>query len=124
MLDALGDKLEQVFKRLRGHGRITERHMTEALREVRMALLEADVALPVVKQFTEAIREQALGQEVLQSLTPEQHLIKFIHSELIKTMGETGARRSTSACRRRSRSCWSACRARARRPAPPSSPAT
>jgi len=88
MFDALGDKLEQVFKRLRGHGRITERHMTEALREVRMALLEADVALPVVQRFTEAIREQALGEEVLRSLTPEQHLLKFIHQELIRTMGE------------------------------------
>src|SRR5689334_22095573 len=88
MFDALGDKLELVFKRLRGHGKITERHMTEALREVRMALLEADVALPVVQRFTEAIREQALGQEVLRSLTPEQHLLKFIHQELIRTMGD------------------------------------
>ncbi len=88
MFDALGDKLELVFKRLRGHGKITERHMTEALREVRMALLEADVALPVVQKFTESIREQALGQEVLRSLTPEQHLLKFIHQELIRTMGE------------------------------------
>jgi signal recognition particle subunit SRP54 len=91
MFDALGDKLEQVFKRLRGHGRITERHMMEALREVRMALLEADVALPVVQRFVEAIREQALGQEVLRSLTPEQHLLKFIHQELIRTMGEQAA---------------------------------
>src|SRR5262245_13493421 len=88
MFDALGDKLEQVFKRLRGHGKITERHMTEALREVRMALLEADVALPVVQKFTEAVREKALGQEVLRSLTPEQHLLKFVHQELIRTMGE------------------------------------
>ncbi len=88
MFDALGDKLEQVFKRLRGHGRITERHMTEALREVRMALLEADVALPVVQPFIAAIRDQALGQEVLRSLTPEQHLLKFIHQELIRVMGE------------------------------------
>ena len=91
MFDALGDKLEQVFKRLRGHGKITERHMTEALREVRMALLEADVALPVVTRFTESIREQALGQDVLRSLTPEQHLLKFIHLELIRTMGEQAA---------------------------------
>jgi len=91
MFDALGDKLEQVFKRLRGHGKITERHMTEALREVRMALLEADVALPVVTKFTDNIREQALGQDVLQSLTPEQHLLKFIHLELIRTMGEQAA---------------------------------
>ena len=91
MFDALGDKLEQVFKRLRSHGRITESHMTEALREVRLALLEADVALPVVQRFIEAIREQALGQEVLRSLTPEQHLLKFIHHELIRTMGEHAA---------------------------------
>jgi signal recognition particle subunit SRP54 len=91
MFDALGDKLEQVFKRLRGHGRITESLMTEALREVRMALLEADVALPVVQRFIEAIREQALGQEVLRSLTPEQHLLRFIHHELIRTMGEHAA---------------------------------
>jgi signal recognition particle subunit SRP54 len=91
MFDALGDKLEQVFKRLRGHGKITERLMTEALREVRMALLEADVALPVVTKFVESIREQALGQEVLASLTPEQHLLKFIHLELIRTMGEQAA---------------------------------
>jgi len=91
MFDTLGDKLELVFKRLRGHGKITERHMDEALREIRMALLEADVALPVVQSFTESIREQALGQEVLQSLTPEQHLLKFVHLELTKTMGERAA---------------------------------
>ena len=91
MFDSLSDKLEQVFKRLRGHGRITERHMTEALREIRMALLEADVALPVVQNFIAAIREQALGQEVLRSLTPEQHLLKFVHSELARTMGERAA---------------------------------
>ena len=72
MFDSLTDRFDGIFKRLRGHGRITESHMTEALREVRMALLEADVALPVVQKFTESIREQALGQEVLRSLTPEQ----------------------------------------------------
>jgi signal recognition particle subunit SRP54 len=87
MFESLGDRLELVFKRLRGHGRISERHMTEALREIRMALLEADVALPVVQTFVESIRGQALGQEVLRSLTPEQHLVKFVHAELTKTMG-------------------------------------
>ena len=87
MFDTLGDKLDLVFKRLRGHGRITERHMSEALREIRMALLEADVALPVVQAFVERVREQALGQEVLRSLTPEQHLVKFVHQELARTMG-------------------------------------
>ena len=91
MFDTLGDKLEQVFKRLRGHGKITERHMTEALREIRMALLEADVALPVVQTFIESVRAQALGQEVLRSLTPEQHLIKFVHAELTRLMGERSA---------------------------------
>jgi signal recognition particle subunit SRP54 len=88
MFDALGDKLDLVFKRLRGQGRITERHMTEALREIRMALLEADVALPVVQRFVESIREQALGQDVLRSLTPEQHLVKFVHQQLAAIMGE------------------------------------
>jgi signal recognition particle subunit SRP54 len=88
MFDTLGDKLDLVFKRLRGQGRITERHMTEALREIRMALLEADVALPVVQTFVDSIREQVLGQEVLRSLTPEQHLIKFVHQQLTATMGE------------------------------------
>ncbi|HEY2389215.1 MAG TPA: signal recognition particle protein [Candidatus Binatia bacterium] len=92
MFDTLGDKLELVFKKLRGQGRITERHMTEAIREIRLALLEADVALPVVQAFCERVREQAVGQEVLRSLTPEQHLIKFVHEELARTMGgETAA---------------------------------
>ena len=91
MFDTLGDKLDLVFKRLRGHGRVTERHMTEALREIRMALLEADVALPVVHAFVERVREQALGQEVLRSLTPEQHLVKFVHQELARTMGGDSA---------------------------------
>jgi len=87
MFDTLGDKLELVFKKLRGQGRITERHMTEAIREIRLALLEADVALPVVQSFCERVRQQAMGQEVLRSLTPEQHLIKFVHEELARTMG-------------------------------------
>jgi signal recognition particle subunit SRP54 len=87
MFDTLGDKLELVFKKLRGQGRITERYMTEAIREIRLALLEADVALPVVQTFCERVRQQAMGQEVLRSLTPEQHLIKFVHEELARTMG-------------------------------------
>ncbi len=91
MFDTLSDKLELVFKRLRGQGKITERHMNEALREIRLALLEADVALPVVQSFTASIRERVLGQDVLQSLTPEQHLLKFVHGELTKTMGERAA---------------------------------
>jgi len=88
MFDTLGDKLEQVFKRLRGQGKIGERHINEALREMRMALLEADVALPVVQDFVHHVGERALGQEVLASLTPEQHLLKFVHAELTRMMGE------------------------------------
>src|SRR3954469_7981752 len=91
MFESLGDKLELVFKRLRGHGKISESVMNEALREIRMALLEADVALPVVQAFVERVREQALGQEVLRSLTPEQHLVKFVHQELARTMGDETA---------------------------------
>ncbi|HYC21488.1 MAG TPA: signal recognition particle protein [Candidatus Bathyarchaeia archaeon] len=87
MFDALGDKLEGVFRRIRGLGRITEANIEEALREVRLALLEADVNFKVVKQFIDRVKERALGQEVLRSLTPEQHLIKIVHAELTGIMG-------------------------------------
>lgn len=88
MLESLSDKFEAIFKKLRGQGRVREPHVEETLREVRVALLEADVNLEVVKQFTEAIRRQALGQEVLQSLTPAQQIIKIVHQELVGLMGE------------------------------------
>jgi signal recognition particle subunit SRP54 len=88
MLESLSDKFEAIFKKLRGEARIREAHVEETLREVRMALLEADVNLEVVKQFTEAIRGQALGQDVLQSLTPAQQIVKIVHQQLIALMGE------------------------------------
>src|SRR6202050_5053067 len=87
MFDTLSDRLEGVFKRLKGQGRITERNIDEALREVRLALLEADVNIKVVRDFVEHVRKKALGQEVLRSLTPEQHLIKFVATELCEVMG-------------------------------------
>ncbi|HUY20229.1 MAG TPA: signal recognition particle protein [Candidatus Binataceae bacterium] len=87
MFDTLSDRLEGVFKKLRGQGRITERNIEEALREVRLALLEADVNLGVVRDFIEHVRSKAMGQEVLRSLTPEQHLIKFVATELTQVMG-------------------------------------
>jgi len=90
MLESLSDKFEAIFKKLRGEARVREPHIEETLREVRLALLEADVNLQVVKQFTEAIRRQALGQEVLQSLTPAQQIIKIVHQELVTLMGEAG----------------------------------
>jgi len=90
MLESLSDKFEAIFKKLRGEARIRESHLEETLREVRLALLEADVNVEVVKQFTEAIRCQALGEDVLQSLTPGQQIIKIVHQELVRLMGEEG----------------------------------
>src|SRR5271170_5136631 len=87
MFDTLSDRLEGIFKRLKGQGRITERNIEEALREVRLALLEADVNINVVRQFVEHVKTKALGQEVLNSLSPEQHLIKFVANELREVMG-------------------------------------
>jgi signal recognition particle subunit SRP54 len=89
MFDTLSDRLEGVFKKLRGQGRITERNIEEALREVRLALLEADVNISVVRDFVEHVKKKAMGAEVLRSLTPEQYLIKFVASELCEVMGGT-----------------------------------
>ncbi|MBZ0073016.1 MAG: signal recognition particle protein [Gammaproteobacteria bacterium] len=88
MFETLTERLTQTLKRLRGQGRLSEENIRETLREVRMALLEADVALPVVKTLIERVRERAVGQEVLQSLTPGQALVKIVHAELIAVMGE------------------------------------
>jgi signal recognition particle subunit SRP54 len=87
MFDTISDRLEGVFKRLRGQGRVTERNIEEALREVRLALLEADVNIRVVRDFIEHVKRKALGQEVLASLTPEQHFIRFVAVELREMMG-------------------------------------
>lgn len=87
MFDSLSDKLEGVFRRIRGTGKLTEANIEEAMRDVRMALLEADVHFQVTKSFIEKVRERALGQEVLRALSPEQHLIKIVHEELVGVMG-------------------------------------
>jgi len=87
MFDNLTNRLSRVLKTLRGEARITEDNVKEALREVRMALLEADVALPVVKDFIERVRTQALGQEVTGSLTPGQAVVGVVHRELTALMG-------------------------------------
>jgi signal recognition particle subunit SRP54 len=88
MFDNLTNRLSRVLKTLRGEARITEENVKEALREVRMALLEADVALPVVKEFIERVRIAALGQEVIGSLTPGQAIVGVVHRELTAIMGE------------------------------------
>src|SRR6266702_1095704 len=87
MFESLTDKLESTFKRLRGQGKISEKNIDDALREVRLALLEADVHVKVVKNFIESIKAKSLGQEVLQSLTPEQQFIKIVRDELIGLLG-------------------------------------
>lgn len=87
MFDQLTQRLQRVFKTLRGEGKLSEAHVTGALREIRLALLEADVNFRVVKQFVEAIRARATGQEVLQSLTPTQQVIKIVRDELVKLLG-------------------------------------
>lgn len=87
MFDNLTQRLNRTLKNISGKGRITEENIKDTLREVRTALLEADVALPVVKSFTNRVKERALGQEVSLSLTPGQEFIKAVHAELINTMG-------------------------------------
>jgi signal recognition particle subunit SRP54 len=88
MFESLGEKFDGLWRKLQGQGKITERNIEEALRDVRLALLEADVNVGVVKQFVEAVKRDALGEEVLRSLTPEQHFIKLVHRELIRLLGE------------------------------------
>lgn len=88
MFDSLSDRLGGTLKKLRGQGRITEDNVKETLREVRMALLEADVALPVVREFIGRVKERAMGQDVLRSLTPGQALVKVVNDELVAVMGE------------------------------------
>ncbi|MEO6421356.1 MAG: signal recognition particle receptor subunit alpha, partial [Candidatus Nitrotoga sp.] len=88
MLDNLTQRLSGVIKNLRGQARLSESNIQDALREVRLALLEDDVALPVVKEFNTQVKQAALGQEVLGSLTPGQALIGIVHRELAKLMGE------------------------------------
>ena len=88
MFDNLTDRLSKTIKNLRGQGRLTEENIKEALRDVRMALLEGDVALPVVKDFIERVRERATGQEVTRSLSPGQVLVKVVNDELVHMMGD------------------------------------
>ena len=90
MFDQLHERLNGALQRLRGRGRLSEKNISDALRDVRMALLEADVALPVARAFIEQVRERAIGQEVLRSLNPSQAVIKVVHEELVRLMGQSG----------------------------------
>src|SRR5216110_1600744 len=91
MLDALTQRLSSVVKTLRGHSRLTEDNIQEMVREVRLALLDADAGLPVVKDFIGRVREKALGQEVAGSLTPGQALVGVVYDELVQLMGGANA---------------------------------
>ena len=90
--EGLSEKLGKVFKNLRGYGKLNEKTVNEAMREVKMALLEADVSYKVVKDFVKSVTDRAVGSEVMESLTPAQQVIDIVHDELCKLMGETNAR--------------------------------
>ncbi|MDL1966835.1 MAG: signal recognition particle protein [Candidatus Desulfofervidus auxilii] len=92
MFDNLSKKLDTIFKKLKGHGHLTEEHINKALKEVKLALLEADVNYKVVKEFLNRVKEKAIGQEVMRSLTPAQQVIKIVRDELTVLMGGTGAK--------------------------------
>ena len=92
MLDSLSTRLQSIFDRLGGRGRLTEENIQEALREVRVALLEADVNFKVVRAFIDRVREKAVGQDVLRSLTPAQQVVKVVHDELVGLLGGSGHR--------------------------------
>src|SRR2546423_9398373 len=91
MFSQLGDKLQDIFKDLRGHGTISESNINDALRQVRLALLEADVDFQVAKNFVARVKEKALGEEVLRSITPGQQIVKIFHEELTALLGGNAA---------------------------------
>jgi signal recognition particle subunit SRP54 len=92
MFEVLSDKLSAVFRRLGGKGKLSEKDIDDALRQVRLALLEADVNFKVVKDFVARVRERSIGADVLRSLTPAQQIVKIVNEELIKTLGEGESR--------------------------------
>src|ERR671922_2337367 len=91
MFESLSGKLQNAFKNLRGLGKISESNVSDSLREVRMALLEADVNFKVARDFIERVKEKSLGQEVVQSIQPGQQIIKIIHDELVTLLGSDNA---------------------------------
>jgi signal recognition particle subunit SRP54 len=92
MFENLQDKLQRAFKNLRGQGTLNEENIQEALKEIRMALLEADVNFKVVKQFIDRVQEKAVGQEVLTALSPAQQVVKIVHDELVEVLGKDTAK--------------------------------
>src|SRR2546426_3802180 len=97
MLDSLSARLTAIFDRLGGQGRLSEENIQEALREVRVALLEADVNFKVVRGFIDRVKVRAVGQDVLKSLTPAQQVVKAVHDELVELLGGSGHRLAPAA---------------------------
>src|ERR1051326_2217027 len=92
MFDSLSDKLKRVLKNLRGQDKLSAEHIELATKEIRMALLEADVNFKVVKQFIDTVKEKALGQQVLDALSPEQQVVKIVYDELVEILGGSSSR--------------------------------
>src|SRR5207302_8344898 len=91
MFDSLSGKLQTVFKNLRGLGKISDSNVADSLREVRLALLDADVNIKVARDFVDRVKEKAIGQQVIQSIQPGQQIIKIIHDELLEQLGSQNA---------------------------------
>ena len=94
--DGLGDKLQDIFKRMKGQGKISEKDLKAVMREVKVALLEADVNYKVVKQFVDNVNSRAVGEEVMESLTPGQQVVKIVHDELTQLLGGTQSKLTIS----------------------------
>ena len=90
--EGLSEKLQGVFKKLKGKGILTESDIDEAMREVKLALLEADINFKVIKDFVKEVKEKSLGKEVLESLTPAQQVIKIVNDKLVKILGGTATK--------------------------------
>ena len=104
MFDALSTRLQDVFRSIRGEGRLTEANVEAALREIRLALLEADVNFKVVKAFIDRVRDRAMDQEVLRSLTPAQQVVRIVRDEMLALFGDAQGRPARR--RRGSRRAW------------------
>ena len=91
MFDSLSDKLHGIFKKLRGESRLSEANIAEAMRDIRLALLEADVNAAIADEFIQAVKESCIGQDVLKSVTPGQQIVRIVHDQLVELLG-SGAR--------------------------------
>jgi signal recognition particle subunit SRP54 len=96
MLEDLSQRLESIFKNLRGYGKLSEKNIADSMKEIRRALLEADVNFKIVKEFVSAVEQRAVGQEVLRSVTPGQMIVKIVHDELVRLLGETTSQLKTA----------------------------